>query len=246
MQQSIINQRKNNSKKGKLFPSKEDGSGGEVDGDGDEDDQFKIKILHAGVGPISQSDIELLAADSGTSSKTGNRGAGGREVKRLVVGFNVPPLAKDLTVLLRKYEIPLISQNIIYKLLDEVHNAASGMLKPQFEYEVVGEADVLAVFDISNGREKIAGCRVVEGTLFRGKSGAFEGNSAASVGGELLYKVMRQRKCVHVGELKSLKHHKNDVQSVPSGMECGLSFGDTFRDLQAGDRVVCVKKMKVT
>ena len=194
-------------------------------------DNIQINVLHSAVGPISQSDVELLAATSKSDAATA------------LIAFNLPQ-PKTLTKLVQNYRIPVISHNIIYHLLDDVKKLVSGMLTPDYQYEVVGEASVLALFKI-NG-DNVAGCRVQEGTLYRGNQ-SFERNQDSSGGdnsaGDIKYRVLRGGIKIHEGVLRSLKHHKNDAATITKGMECGLSFGDSFKDVQVGDVIQCVHEV---
>lgn len=198
-------------------------------------EQVRVKVIHSGLGPLGTSDVELLAAAQRTkaaSSAQINR-------KHFLVGFNIPQPSKSVSDLLVRYRIPLITQNVIYKLLDEVKGQLVGMLKPDFTYEVVGEAFVQALFEINKGKEVVAGCNVKEGVLYRTTVND-QGNSSTP---SIRCRVLRDGIKVYEGPMKSLKHHKNDVQSISKGMDCGVLFGDNFKEVQVGDLIQSVKEV---
>lgn len=230
--------------------------------------KVNVKVLFSGIGPFTQSDIDLLVAAKRTTTSLIKSSGGGQGAQSplkssmsmsnqlrssenhqhqiVLVGFNVARPAKQLTEVLQKHRIPLISHNIIYKLMDEVKGLVTGMLTPDYAYEIVGEANVLNIFAISGGKEMIAGCRVVSGSLFRSVVSA--SNSVASPGSgsaEAKYRILRNDVKVYEGPLQSLKHHKKDVGSIKSGMECGLSFGDRFKDIQTGDVIQCIRQVEL-
>jgi translation initiation factor IF-2 len=140
--------------------------------------------------------------------------------KAIVIGFNVNAdtssrrLAEAEGVSIRLYEI-------IYRLTEDIEKALKGMLAPEFKENVLGKAEVLTVFKISKVGN-IAGCRVREGELRRGGK----------------YRVMRAGKEIFNGEASSLKHEKDDVREVRSGLECGVGLKG-FNDLQSGDILEC-------
>jgi len=135
-----------------------------------------------------------------------------------VIGFNVRPdrkareLAEAEKVELRLYEV-------IYQVLEDVQNALVGMLQPEFEEAVTGEAEVREVFSVPRvGR--IAGCYVRSGTITRGSRVRF----------------LREGVVIWNGTISSLKRFKDDVREVQSGFECGIGLSD-FQDLKPGDLI---------
>ena len=199
-------------------------------------EEFILKILHSSVGSVTPSDIDLLVAAKRSNSD--------ENVQCALIGFNIPKMPKDLMNTTKTYKIPQITHNIIYNLIDDVKQLATGMITPRITYETVGDAQVLAVFNISDGKEVVAGCRVLNGTLYRNKN-ALVHSASDSQDGDIIYRVMRDDKVVFTGPLRNMKHHKNDVPSIQKGMECGLSFGDQFRDIQQGDKIICVQEVTV-
>ncbi len=171
--------------------------------------EIKVNILHATTGNISENDILLASASDA-----------------VVIGFNVQAdtaarrLAEAEGVSIRLYDI-------IYRLMEDVEKALKGMLAPEFKEEVIGQANVLAVFKI-NKLGNIAGCRVVSGELRRN--------------GKM--RIVRNGKTIHEGECASLKHEKDDVKEVRTGFECGVSLKN-FNEFEAGDSIICYVVEKV-
>ncbi len=163
-----------------------------------ERDEVKLAFVRRAVGGITESDI-TLAATSGST----------------IIGFNVRPdrkareLAENLGVEMRLYEI-------IYKLLEDLDAAMIGMLKPEFEEVVTGEAEVRALF--SFGRERIAGCYVQSGVITR--------NSKV--------RYLREGTIIWKGTISSLRRFKDDVREVQAGFECAMILTG-FSDVQEGD-----------
>ena len=137
------------------------------------------------------------------------------------------------------------------------------MLKPDYSYEVVGEAEVLALFAVNQGKEMVAGCRVQQGTVLRASSSSSSSTSATSSNNSsnatsstatatspsssstIKTRLLRNGVKLYEGPMKSLKHHKKDVASIGKGMECGISFGDYWADVQVGDVVQTVKEVEL-
>jgi translation initiation factor IF-2 len=165
--------------------------------------EIKINVLHATTGNITESDVMLATAS-----------------KAIVIGFNVSAdtsarrMAEVEGVSIRLYDI-------IYRLQEDIEKALKGMLAPEFKENVMGKAEVLAVFKISKVGN-IAGCRVREGEMRRGGR----------------YRVVRNGTAIFTGEASSLKHEKDDVREVRQGLECGIGLKG-FNDFVAGDILEC-------
>ncbi len=165
--------------------------------------EVRVKVLHTGVGAISESDV-ILAGASGAP----------------VIGFNVRANAQARDEAERsKVEIRYYS--IIYNLIDDIKGVLSGMLKPEIRETFLGNAQILEVFTVGKST-KVAGCRVTEGLVRRGAK----------------VRLIRDGTVIHEGELSQLKRFKDDVQEVPSGQECGMSFA-RYEDLKVGDVIEC-------
>ena len=164
-------------------------------------DEVAVCVLHAGVGGITESDVTLAAA-SGAA----------------VIGFNVRANAQARE-LARRSGIELRYHAVIYDVVDEIRAGLEGMLSPEARERIVGNAQVLQVFDV--GRVgKVAGCRVTGGLARRGAKA----------------RLLRDDVVIHDGALKTLRRFKDDVREVKEGYECGMSF-ENHSDLREGDMV---------
>jgi translation initiation factor IF-2 len=164
-----------------------------------EHDEVRLSFVLRGVGGITESDVNLAAVSNAT-----------------VIGFNVRPdrkareLAESESVEMRLYEV-------IYQVLEDVNQALVGMLKPEFEEVVTGDAEVREVFSVPRVG-KIAGCYVQNGTITRGSRVRF----------------LRDGTVIWNGQIASLKRFKDDVREVQAGFECGIGL-ENYQDLKQGD-----------
>ena len=164
-----------------------------------ERDEVKLSFVHRAVGRITENDIQLAATSNAT-----------------IIGFNVRPerkareFADAEKVEIRTYEI-------IYKLIEDVEAAMLGMLAPEYEEIVTGEAEVRQVFSVPR-IGKVAGCYVTSGTITRGSKVRF----------------LRGGTVIWNGDVSSLRRFKDDVREVQSGYECGIGLSD-YQDLKDGD-----------
>jgi translation initiation factor IF-2 len=164
-----------------------------------EHEEVRLSFVHRAVGGISESDVNLASVANAT-----------------VIGFNVRPdrkareLAETEKVEMRLYEV-------IYQVLDDVNNALIGMLKPEFEEVVTGEAEVREVFGVPRVG-KVAGCYVRSGVITRGSKVRF----------------LREGTIIWKGSIASLRRFKDDVREVREGFECGIGL-ENYQDLKAGD-----------
>ncbi|KAL5008472.1 hypothetical protein ScPMuIL_014053 [Solemya velum] len=167
----------------------------------------RLNLIHYGVGNITDGDIDLAEAFQGE-----------------IFGFNVdagPNIMKAAKT--KNVEVKL--HKVIYKLFDDLRESLSEKLPMSQEEEVLGQANVLQVFNITDGKKSIpvAGCRCVKGTLNR----------------KMQFKLLRDGEEIYTGHLDSLKHHKNEVDTIKTDVECGLSLSDKRVEFQPGDTVVC-------
>ncbi|KZS99396.1 translation protein [Laetiporus sulphureus 93-53] len=117
--------------------------------------------------------------------------------------------------------VPLMSSTVIHRLMDDVKERVIALLPPIIEQRVLGEANVLQLFEIYlKGKKtmKIAGCRVSNGVVNKTK----------------LARVIRNGEMVHEGRLETLKHRKDDITEAAKGTECGIGF-EKYDDLREGD-----------
>ncbi|RZQ54788.1 translation initiation factor IF-2 [Pseudoalteromonas phenolica] len=164
-------------------------------------DEVKVKIVGTGVGGITETDATLAAASNA-----------------IVVGFNVRADASARKVI-EAESLDLRYYSVIYHLIDEVKQAMSGMLAPEFKQEIIGLAEVRDVFK-SPKIGAIAGCMVTEGVVKRNNP----------------IRVLRDNVVIYEGELESLRRFKDDVNEVRNGMECGIGVKN-YNDVRVGDQI---------
>ncbi|XP_078726458.1 translation initiation factor IF-2, mitochondrial isoform X2 [Lampetra fluviatilis] len=153
-------------------------------------------------------------------------------VKGTVYGFGVNA-NKVVMQLAEKKNVPIKLHKIIYRLVDDLKAELDSKLPLMTEEVVVGSATVLAKFDVTVGKNEVpvAGCRI--------KKGRFDRN--------FYFKIVRNNyETIWQGKLSSLKHHKDDVQEVKTGMECGVMMDDDDADFQIGDSIICYEEQKVS
>ena len=164
-----------------------------------EHDEVRLSFVHRGVGGISESDINLAVVSNAT-----------------VIGFNVRP-DRNARELAEREDVELRLYEVIYNVLEDVNNALVGLLKPEFEEVVTGDAEVREVFSVPRvGR--VAGCYVTSGVITRGSKVRF----------------LRDGTIIWKGAISSLRRFKDDVREVRDGFECGIGL-DNYQDLKAGD-----------
>jgi translation initiation factor IF-2 len=165
--------------------------------------------VHRGVGGITENDVMLAATTNAT-----------------IIGFNVRPdrksrdLADHEDVEIRTYEV-------IYKLLEDIEQAMVGMLAPEYEEVVTGEAEVREVFRVPK-IGGIAGCQVRTGVITRGSKVRF----------------LRDGVIIWKGAISSLRRFKDDVREVREGFECGIGLTD-FQDLKSGDLIETYEEREI-
>jgi translation initiation factor IF-2 len=171
--------------------------------------EVELTFVHRAVGGITENDIRLAATTNAT-----------------IIGFNVRPdrkareLADTEGVEIRTYEI-------IYKLLEDIEQAMVGMLAPEYEEVVTGEAEVREIFRVPR-IGAIAGCYVRSGMITRGSKVRF----------------LRDGTIIWKGEISSLKRFQDDVREVREGFECGIGLSD-FQDLKSGDLIETYEEQEI-
>ena len=174
-----------------------------------EREDVKLAFVHRAVGRITENDIQLAATSNAT-----------------IIGFNVRPerkareMADAENVEIRSYEI-------IYKLIEDIESAMLGLLAPEFEEVVTGDAEVREIFSVPRVG-KIAGCYVTNGTITRGSKVRF----------------LREGAIIWKGEVSSLRRFKDDVREVQSGFECGIGLSD-YQDLKQGDVIETFEEREI-
>jgi translation initiation factor IF-2 len=166
-----------------------------------ERDEVKLAFVHRAVGGVTENDISLAAATNAT-----------------IIGFNVRPDRKAREIAEAEH-VEIRTYEIIYKLLEDIESAMVGMLAPEFEEVVTGEAEVREVFRVPK-IGAIAGCYVRSGQITRGTKVRF----------------LREGVIIWKGAITSLRRFKDDVREVREGFECGIGLSD-FQDLKQGDLI---------
>jgi translation initiation factor IF-2 len=174
-----------------------------------ERDEVDVSFVHRAVGGITENDITLANATNAT-----------------IIGFNVRPDGKARK-LAEQEEVEIRTYEIIYKLLEDIEQAVIGMLEPEFEEQVTGEAEVREIFRVPK-LGAIAGCYVRSGVITRNSKVRF----------------LRDGTIIWKGEINSLRRFKDDVREVREGFECGIGLSD-FQDLKPGDLIETYEDVEI-
>jgi translation initiation factor IF-2 len=173
-------------------------------------DAVKVRVLMAAAGGITESDVNLAAAS-----------------RAVIMGFNVIASGKARQ-LSEQRRVEIRSYQVIYDIVDDVKQAAEGLLAPEVRLEVLGHADVRQVFKVSKVGS-IAGCYVTDGAIER----------------NALIRVTRGGIVIENDRvLEQLKRFKDDAKDVKAGMECGMKIVG-YDDIKVGDVLECYKKVEV-
>jgi translation initiation factor IF-2 len=174
-----------------------------------ERDEVRLSFVHRAVGGITENDVQLASASNAT-----------------IIGFNVRPdrkareLAETTDVDIRTYQI-------IYQIIEDVEKAMVGLLAPEVEEVVTGEAEVREVFRVPRVGA-VAGCYVRNGVITRGSRVRF----------------LRDGVVIWTGTITSLKRFKDDAREVATGFECGIGLSD-FQDLHRGDIIETYEEREI-
>ncbi|KAL7414876.1 hypothetical protein BDY24DRAFT_339112 [Mrakia frigida] len=166
-------------------------------------EEAKVVIVGSGVGDVSKSDVDFAEAAGAT-----------------IIGFSVKA-DRQVVGAAAGSKVPILLEKVIYRLVEQVISRTEDLLPPIIEFQVVGEATVQAIFEISvPGKKnlKVAGCRVFNGTVDKKDS----------------VRVMRNEEEIYMGTIDTLKRVKADVTEVGKGTECGMNIHG-FTDLAEGD-----------
>ncbi|ANN25616.1 TPA: translation initiation factor IF-2 [Vibrio vulnificus] len=172
-------------------------------------EEVKVNIVGSGVGGITETDAVLAEASNA-----------------IILGFNVRADASARRAI-EAASIDLRYYSIIYQLIDEVKQAMSGMLAPEFKQEIIGLAEVRDVFK-SPKLGAIAGCMVTEGLIKRNAP----------------IRVLRDNVVIYEGELESLRRFKDDVAEVKNGYECGIGVKN-YNDVRVGDQIEVFETIEI-
>jgi translation initiation factor IF-2 len=172
-------------------------------------DMIKINVISSGVGGITESDATLAAAS-----------------KAVIIGFNVRADATARKII-ESNGLDLRYFSIIYDVIDQVKQVASGLLGKEVREEIIGIAEVRDVFR-SSKFGAVAGSLVIEGVVRKNKP----------------IRVLRNNTVIFEGELESLRRFKDMVEEVRSGTECGIAV-KAYNDVKPGDQIECFERIEV-
>lgn len=171
--------------------------------------EVKISVIHSETGAVSESDVLLASASNA-----------------VVVGFNVP-LNQKVEDVAEAEGVEVRTYKIIYELAEDIKKAVEGMLEPEEQEILSGQAVVKKVFHLSD-KSSIAGCLVVDGRILRNSLG----------------KIVRGGSVIFTGTISSLKRFKETAKEVKQNTECGIGM-DNFTDFYEGDIVQAYTKTTV-
>ncbi|XP_018351369.1 PREDICTED: translation initiation factor IF-2, mitochondrial isoform X2 [Trachymyrmex septentrionalis] len=171
------------------------------------DDKCELNVIHYGVGPVAETDLQM--ADM---------------FNAIIYPFNVGVM-KNLQQEANEKKISIRPYNVIYKLIDDVKKEINLRLPRVDAEEVIGEANVLQEFEITDKKNKVkvAGCRCIKGKLKKNAT----------------YRLMREQEVLFTGKLMSMRYMKNETEIIKTDVECGLRFEDPTVSFKTGDILIC-------
>ena len=172
-------------------------------------DEVQVRVVGGGVGGITESDANLALASNA-----------------VLFGFNVRADAGARKIV-EAEGLDMRYYNVIYDIIEDVKKALTGMLGSDVRENILGTAEVRDVFR-SPKFGAVAGCMVIEGTVFRNRP----------------IRVLREDVVIFEGELESLRRFKDDVAEVRNGMECGIGV-KSYNDVKVGDKIEVFEKVEV-
>lgn len=168
-----------------------------------------VRIIHTAVGAINESDVTLANASNG-----------------IIIGFNVRPDAGAKRAA-EQENVDLRLHRVIYNVIEEIESAMKGMLDPEYEEKVIGQAEVRQTFKVSKVGT-IAGCYVTDGKITRNAG----------------VRVIRDGIVIFEGKLDTLKRFKDDVKEVAQGYECGITI-EKYNDLKVEDIIEAYEMVEI-
>ncbi len=174
------------------------------------EENIKVRLIHEGIGNINETDVHLAAASGA-----------------VVIGFNVKSDGAAQRQA-QKEGVDIRYYNVIYKLIDDIQNALTGMLEPTYREVIEGHAEVVQIFKAGKNIV-IAGCRVTSGRITRSSQA----------------RVQRKDEKVYEGKIESIRRGKDDVREVASGYECGIILDD-FTAFEEGDIIEAFSQERVS
>ena len=190
------------------------------------DVQGSLEAIRTALEELSTDEVEVAVVSSGVGGITGTDANLALASEAIVVGFNVRADVAAREIIERE-GLDLRYYSVIYQLIDEVKQAMSGKLAPDWKQVIVGVAEVRDVFRAPK-IGAVAGCMVIEGTVHRHKR----------------IRVLRENVVIYEGELESLRRFKDDVAEVRNGIECGIGVKN-YDDVQVGDKIEVFDQVKV-
>ncbi len=169
----------------------------------------RVKVIRSGIGTITESDVVLANASNA-----------------IIIGFNVSPsnITKDIA---KEYNVEIRLYTIIYKVIEDMELAMKGMLDPEFEEKIIGNAEIRKIFTFSKVG-KIAGCYITDGVV---KNGA-------------KVRIIRDEIVIYDGTIASVQREKDTVKEVKKGFECGVTF-ENFSDIKENDKLEIYEMVEV-
>ncbi|MDR2808448.1 MAG: translation initiation factor IF-2 [Spirochaetaceae bacterium] len=172
--------------------------------------EVRLNVIQALPGAINEGDVELAIASNA-----------------IIIGFNVRPIPKA-KLIAEQEKVDIRKYNIIYKAVEEIHQAMEGLLKPDTKESLIATVDIRNTFNVPKFGT-IAGCMVQTGTVKRSASAH----------------VVRDAIVIHTGKIISLRRFKDDVKEVAAGYECGMAI-EGFDKIQVGDQLEVFEMIEVT
>ncbi|MCF8000893.1 MAG: translation initiation factor IF-2 [Halanaerobiales bacterium] len=162
-------------------------------------DEVSVNVIHTGVGSINETDVNLASASNA-----------------IIIGFNVRP-GTNARKAAEKEKVEIKTYRVIYKVIEDIRDAMSGLLEPEYKEQVVGRVEVRETFKVPDVGI-IAGAYVKEGEVNRND----------------YVRLIRNGVVKHEGNISSLKRFEDDVREVKEGYECGIGIED-YNDVKVGD-----------
>lgn len=162
-------------------------------------DEVRLKVIHGATGGVTETDVMLASAS-----------------KAIIICFNVRanPAVRAIA---ENEDVDIRFYDVIYKVIEDIHSAMTGLLEPVYHENIIGRADIKEIFHVSKVGT-VAGCYVTDGRIER----------SAKI------RLLRDDVVAFDGKISSLKRFKDDVKDVPSSFECGIGL-ENYNDIKPGD-----------
>ena len=190
------------------------------------DVQGSVEALKESLTTLGNDDVEVRAISTGVGGITNADAQLALSAKAIIIGFNVRA-DKAAREVIKQNDLDLHYYSIIYEAIDNIKASITGFLGTETKEVIVGTAEVKDVFR-SSKFGSIAGCIILEGTVKRDNP----------------IRVLRENVVIFEGELESLRRHKDDVNEVKSGTECGIGVKG-YSDINPGDEIECYERVEV-